>query len=249
MQQEPSTVTPTAREHGRRLHSGHQRRMPTMSVDTIKQTELTPSEREVLAADRERWQHMGGGGHLDDWLAYGTGLMIRRRLAMRMSFVNLPEGKGYARAFRDLMKADGLDTMDKTSISAVLWLHDDAERMNILREIRDAMTPGERSRLNSPISARQRVEKELKARVGGAEGNLRSSPVTIYKQRIAEQDRRIAELEARLSNDGSLFDLRRDSVDAIVAVLTNPSAISESKARKIASGVLAALKALQKPAG
>ena len=27
------------------------------------------------------------------------------------------------------MKADGLDTMDKTSISAVLWLGDDPERM------------------------------------------------------------------------------------------------------------------------
>lgn len=147
-----------------------------MSVDTIKQTELTPSEREVLAADRERWRHMGGGGHLDDWLAYGTGLMIRRRLAMRLSFVNSPEGKGYARAFSELMKADGLDTMDKTSISAVLWLHGDGARMNLLRKIRDAMTPGERSRLNSPISARQRVERELKARAGGAEGNLHQGP-------------------------------------------------------------------------
>lgn len=163
---------------------------PTLSVDTIKQTELTPSEREVLARDRERWLRMSGGGHLDDWLAYGDGLMIRRRLAMRLSYVNSPEGKGYARAFKELMKADGLDTMDKTSISAVLWLHDDAERLNTLREIRESMTPGERSRLNSPISARQRVEKELKARAGGAEGNLRSSPVTIYKQRIAEQDPR-----------------------------------------------------------
>lgn len=224
--------------------------MPILSVDTIKQTELTPSEREVLAADRERWQHMGGGGHLDDWLAYGNGLMIRRRLAMRMSYVNSPEGRGYAQAFKELMKADGLDTMDKTSISAVLWLHDDANRLNMLREIRDAMTPGERSRLNSPISARQRVEKEMKARGGGGEGNLRSSPVTIYKQRIAEQDRKIAELEARANNtDGSLFDLRRDSAEDIVSVITDPSTISEAKAKKIANGILAALKARQKPAG
>ena len=56
-----------------------------MSIEDIKQTELTPSERDVLTADRKRWQHMGGGGHLDDWLAYGNGLMIRRRLAMKMA--------------------------------------------------------------------------------------------------------------------------------------------------------------------
>ena len=50
---------------------------------------------------------------------------------MRMTFVNKPEGKGYAQAFAELMKADGLDTMDKTSISAVLWLGDDPERMRV----------------------------------------------------------------------------------------------------------------------
>ncbi len=93
-------------------------------IDTIKQTDLTVSERQVLDDDRERWRRMGSGAHLDDWLAYGPGLLIRRRLAMRIAYVNRPEGKGYARAFAQLMEHDGLDTMDKTSISAVLWLHD-----------------------------------------------------------------------------------------------------------------------------
>ena len=36
--------------------------------------------------------------------------------------------------------------------------------MSILREMRDTMSVGERARLNSPISARQRIEKVLKAR-------------------------------------------------------------------------------------
>ena len=70
-----------------------------MQVDDIKHKELTPSEYEVLSRDKERWQRMGAGGHLDDWLAYRPGLMIRRRLAMRMAFTNKPEGKGYAQAF------------------------------------------------------------------------------------------------------------------------------------------------------
>lgn len=223
-----------------------------MSIDTIKQTELTASEREVLAADRERWLHMGGGGHLDDWLAYGPGLMIRRRLAMRLAYTNRPEGKRYAQAFGELMRADALDTMDKTSISAVLWFHDDAERLNILREVREAMSPGERSRLNSPISARQRIEKILKARAGDTEERLRVSPVAIYKQQVNEQNREIAHLRERLAaaeNDTSLFDLRRDSAEQIVRVLTDPSVISAHKAKAIANGILAALKKQPKPAG
>src|SRR6476620_7625613 len=129
-----------------------------MQIDTIKQTDLTQSERDVLKEDATRWHKMGAGSHLDDWLAYYPGLAIRRRLAMRMAFTNKPEGKGYVQAFAELMKADGLDTMDRTSISAVLWLGDEPERVRVLRELRDAMTPGQRSRLNSPISARQRVE-------------------------------------------------------------------------------------------
>ena len=69
-----------------------------MTIDTIKQTDLTVSERQVLDDDRERWRRMGSGAHLDDWLAYGPGLLIRRRLAMRIAYVNRPEGKGYARS-------------------------------------------------------------------------------------------------------------------------------------------------------
>jgi len=48
--------------------------MTAMTIDTIKQTDLTVSERQVLDDDRERWRRMGSGAHLDDWLAYGPGL-------------------------------------------------------------------------------------------------------------------------------------------------------------------------------
>ena len=128
-----------------------------MTIDTIKQTDLTVSERQVLDDDRDRWRRMGSGAHLDDWLAYGPGLLIRRRLAMRIAYVNRPEGKGYARAFAKLMEHDGLDTMDKTSISAVLWLHDAPERLSVLREIRETMTVGQRARL--PLWIRRSVRR------------------------------------------------------------------------------------------
>jgi hypothetical protein len=173
---------------------------------------------------------------------------------MRLAHTNKPEGRGYNIEFGRLMLHDGLNWKDgtvKNSMGAVLWLNDDPERLIILREIRESMTPGERARLNSPISARQRVEKVIKARGGGAEETVRFSPVSNLKREIAEKDRAIAHLEERLAaaeaRDGSLFDLKRDSADEIVrAVLAN---VSEYKARTIANGILSSIKGKARPAG
>ena len=193
---------------------------------------------------------MGAGSHLDDWLSYYPGLAIRRRLAMRMAFTNKPEGKGYAQAFAELMKADGLlDPVVKTSFTAVLWLGDDPERMKILRELREAMTPGQRSRLNSPISARQRVEAILQARRHGVEESVKASPVALLKEQIVEQAREIVELKHKLAKheEGSLFDLKHDSADDIASAIVGN--LSAHKAKSLADGILARLKKSQKPAG
>jgi len=220
-----------------------------MELAEIEKTDLAPSDRAILAEDRERWQRMGAGAHLDDWLAYGPGLMIRRCLAMRIAHVNKPEGRRYVMTFADLMKRGGLDTMQKEAVSALLWLHEQPDRMTVLREIRDAMSVGERARLNSPISARQRVAKVLKTRHGTVEPTARTS----LKQQIADRDRMIAQLEARLAVmekrdfDGSLFDLAKDSPENIGKTIV---AHVPSKAPKIRNAIGAALeRRRQKPAG
>jgi hypothetical protein len=178
-------------------------------------------------------------------------LAIRRRLAMKIAFVNKPEGKGYNQAFAELMKADDLHTMDKTSISAVLWIGDDPERIRILRQMREAMTPGQRSRLNSPITARQRVDTILKARQDGpgAEEAVRASPVALLKEQVMEQAREIADLQTKLAKHdaGSLFDLKHDKADDIAVAIVN--SVSEHKAKAIANGIAAWFKTRQKPAG
>jgi hypothetical protein len=218
-----------------------------MQIENILQTDLTQSERAVLNEDTARWGRMGGGGHLDDWLAYQPGLMIRRRLAMRLAFVNRPEGKGYGQAFGQLMKVGNLDHMDKTSISALLWLGDEPERMQMLREMREAMSPGRRSRLNSPISARKVVENALKARQDGTEEGVKLTPVTLLKQQIIDLKRENAELQHKLTKqaDGSLFDWERDKVDDIAGVLAG----KPHKAKSLAAAIEARLKKPPKPAG
>jgi hypothetical protein len=256
-----TSVTPTVVSGRRHHHGNHPQRALTVKIEN-ERTNLTQSEQKVLADDRERWKHMGAGAHLDDWLAYGPGLMLRRRMAMRMAFVNRPEGKGYVQAFAALMEADGLHTMDKTSITAVLWLHDNPEHITILREIRDTMTVGERARLNSPITARQRVEKILKVRKAAAraqtegregepEQTLRTSPMARLKDLNAEQAREIEHLKERLAaaeqRDGSLFDLRRDKIDDIATVIIKNAA--PGRVQGLVRALQRQLKELKTPVG
>jgi hypothetical protein len=214
--------------------------------------QLTQSELGVLAGDRERWGRMGQGAHLDDWLAFGPGLVIRRRIAMRMANTNHPAGKGYILAFAALMQADGLNTMDKTSMTAVLWLHDEPVRLITLREIRDTMKVGERSRLNSPITARQRVAKVLKAREGkGGEETLRSSPMARMKEEVVILRRQVADLQAKLAvadkRDGSLFDIHHDTVDAIASVIV--AKVTPGRAENIIKAIKTELKKKKAPGG
>ena len=169
---------------------------------------------------------------------------------MKLNHVNVPEGRGYAESFGQLMRRHGLDKFDKTTITALLWLDEDPERARILREIRGSMTPGERARLNSPISARQRVEKVLKARAKGTEESQKDSPVTLLKRKVAELERDLAETHAKLTrkDDGSLFDLRGDSADDIAeAILAN---VSPPKVAALAKALNEGLKRKrQRPAG
>jgi hypothetical protein len=220
-----------------------------MQIEDIKRDNLTPSEIEVLKEDTRRWKRMGDGGHLDDWLAYGSGEMIRRRLAMRLANTNRPEGRGYVEALSQLRESDGLGHIDKTSIGAVLWLHDDPERLQVLREMREVMTPGARSRLNSPISARQRVEKVIKARKEGTEDKVKTSPVAMLKEQLLEKDREIARLKHDLAKHdvSSLFDLKHDTAKDIALVIVGN--VGELKAKDIAKRITEQFKQRQKPAG
>ncbi len=186
---------------------------PCCSND-IKQTELTQSERDVLKQDAARWERMGAGSRLDDWLAYYPGLAIRRTLAMRIAHANRPEGKRYAETFRELMQADGLDTSrDKTGHLLVRfcgWAKT-PERMRILRELRDAMNTGTAvaAELTDCGAAERRAV--LKARQGGTEEAVKVSPVALLKNQITEQARQIRHPGGEAGEAGRRFAVRSEA--------------------------------------
>jgi hypothetical protein len=250
MAQHPKTKRRTnplpraARLHDERLKGS----LTMQQLDSIKQDKLSQNERDILAADAERWKRLGSGGHLDDWLAFYPGLRLRRNLGMEIAHTNKPEGRNYVFAFRQLMAADGMDSGDKVW-SHVLWLGDKPEHMIILREVLESMTPGQRSRLNSPIAARQRVEQVLKAREGGAEEKLKTSPLAVMKKALVERDKMIEHLKEQLaaSEQGSLFDLKKDNADSIASVIVGN--VGATKAASISKQITEKLKKRATPAG
>jgi hypothetical protein len=234
-------------------------------MDDLNRSErdLTAGERDVLTEDRRRWEQHGSGSHLDEWLAYGPGLLLRRRLAMRLAYTTRPEGRGYVQAFARIMVRDGLYTegindpekqrAEKTQRkiwSDIIWLHEDGERLNVLREIRDSMSPRQRAQLNSPISARQQVEKLLDARIAGpnAEAKVRTSPVALLKDQLADAKKEIAQLKAKIERLESradhanvYFDLRKDDARQIGETMT--SHMEESKFDRIVKAAKESFKA------
>jgi hypothetical protein len=221
----------------------------TDRIANILQAELTEHDRKILIEDTERSKRLGAGQHLDDHLAFIPGLQIRRRLAMRLAHSNAPIGGRYAEEFSDLMQHGSIVHMNSTSVTALLWLGDDPKRLALLKEIRDGMTPGQRSRLNSPISAKQRVQNALKERTASAGGvEKKESPLAACRAALAARDREIAALKARLERESaSLFDLKLDTAANIAATIVGNT--SSHRAKAIADDIRAKLKQGVKPAG
>jgi len=185
-----------------------------MSTKSALRADLDAEDRKTLAEDRKRMERLRKGSQLDDWLAFGPGLLIRRRLAKNIAGLaetDPAKGRRYSRAFKQQMEQDGLydrttksDVM-KSTFTAVLWFYDDEKleerRMEILEEIRRNMTPGQRARFNSPISAQQRVLDELRTR-GLAVAKKPRAPKPAND--LDQANARIVELEEELKSARSI---------------------------------------------
>jgi hypothetical protein len=85
--------------------------------------------------------------------------------------------------------------------------------------------------------------KHVKELRGGGRDETGGSTHPALKQRLADAQREIATLKAQLSNvqDGSVFDLKRDTPKSIAEVIA--ATVPEAKATTIAEAIKAAIKA------
>jgi hypothetical protein len=215
---------------------------------------LNPDEVTQLHRDAETWRKLGTGAHLDEMLSMGASLLRLKQLVVRR--VNTDRGRHYNMAFSNVAKHHFPD-LPMDWITAIIWLVDPADpvRMETLNAIREAMTPGERARLNAPNTAQQRVRYKLRE-ADEAQAAEAGVPVEKKEKKASltqQQQKEIARLEeenARLKRQaegGSLFDLRHDS--AVTIATTIVGNVTPSKAKLIATAITAALKKRQTPGG
>src|ERR1700686_686555 len=58
---------------------------PHMSTKSALRADLDAEDRKTLAEDRKRMERLGKGSQLEDWLAFGPCLLIRRRPAKNIA--------------------------------------------------------------------------------------------------------------------------------------------------------------------
>jgi hypothetical protein len=149
------------------------------------------------------------------------------------------------------MRHYALDQLDKTSVSAALWLTDPKEK--VTNGILTKMTPSQRSRMVSPISARQRVKAWIAAQfsVGETveEGAKPLSKLKQMEQSLAKALQEKHQLEEQLKrSDVSLFDMPLTPAKEVAPVLA--AHWSENKWREVKKATDALYqRKRQKPAG
>ena len=174
----------------------------------------TDSEARKEALAEEAGERIKSGSHWRDWMFLADGFAVGQAKAMRAAGTNRPYGKAFTRAMGDWLKArPWANGYDKGTRSNLLWC---ADHRNEIEAWRESLAQNERDKLNHPTALKRRYDAAHKV----ADANEAPKKETGREALVRENEdlwTKIKKLEHRLeSGDGSLFDLRRDSIEEIV---------------------------------
>ena len=202
------------------------------------------ARKEKLAEEAE--ERIRRGAHWADWTYVADGFAVGRAKAMRAAGTNQPYGKAYTRAFGDwLAERPWTKHIDTGTRSVLLWVADHRSEVEAWRE---TLAQNERAKLNHPAALKRRYDAAHK--VAHADPNAPKKE-TGREALVRENEdlwTKVKKLEHQVeSGGGSLFDLRRDSIELIVTVIagTVPLGRFESLQRAMTKK-LAALKTADK---
>jgi hypothetical protein len=168
------------------------------------------------------------------WRETGDGANELQTAAMEAAHTNRPVGKGYNAAWKELAAhVPDLRDLHSTTRTHAMWLATEWEAINAWL---DTLTHEQRWRLNHPTAIRRRWDAAHNvAREGTGQGNS-------YKARVSELENENHALREQLkrSDDGSLFNLEKDTGEEIGRVIANT--VGEHKAMKIAQTITATVK-------
>ena len=194
------------------------------------------------AADR-----LKRGQSWDDWLKIGTFLNIGRNKAMLRAGTNEPIGARYIKAFSEWMAVyPWIGDIDKATRIHAMWAVD---HLDELLRLRENMGLTQRLTANHPTTMRRRWEK--------AQKELDKPKVEKKEPKSAALERELEAVAAerdkwkhKAEKDGSLFDLKQDTVKIIAATIaSNMSIYRLRELHKALQAEIDRVKASQKQAG
>jgi hypothetical protein len=206
--------------------------------------DTTDREAEKEAKAAEAAERIKTGTHWSDWMYVADGLVVGRAKAMRHAGTNQPVGAAYNRAFGAWMtERPWARDLDKATRNHCFWC---ADHRSEIEEWRATLAQSERNTMNHPTVMRRRYDAAHK--IAAKEAPKKETPREALVRENENLWTKIKKLEHRVeSGDGSLFDLRRDSVEGIVDTIAGnvPLGRFESLQRAMTKK-LATLKAAEK---
>jgi hypothetical protein len=169
------------------------------------------SERAAVAA----WDNLKKGASWEDWRAICRRLADGRAHAMARAGTNQPIGKTYNKAFSDWMDdRKWAREIDKASRNQALWC---AENEAAIEQWRETIGLSQRLMINHPGTVKRNFERmTLDKDKEKKPGETKTQKIEREMEALAaERDKWKREAE----KDGSLFDLKNDSVTIIVKTI------------------------------
>lgn len=176
--------------------------------------EAARAQEAADAADR-----LKRGQSWDDWIKIGTFLNIGRNKSMLRAGTNEPIGARYIKAFSEWMGSyEWIGDIDKATRTHAMWCID---HLPELVKLRENMGLTQRLTCNHPTTMRRRWEK--------AQKELDKPKTTDKKEpKSAALERELEQVAAerdkwrhKAEKDGSLFDLKQDTVKIIAATIAS----------------------------
>jgi hypothetical protein len=197
------------------------------------------SEKERLAA--EAFDRICKSNHWRDWTYLAAGFELGRMHAMRVARTNEPLGRAYNTAFSNWMDDPARRTwtrgIDQATRNHLLWVADNLPSIEAWRE---TLAANQRDRLNHPTVVKRTYEAAHRAAKAREQGEPVMTPMEALKAALVESQEDAARWKRQAEENGSLFDVRRDTPEQIARALVD--AITPSGAEKIAAAIRAELK-------
>jgi hypothetical protein len=217
-----------------------------MALDEAERAEAEHAAQVDKRAEAA-WELLKRGQDWQSWKVIGEGLHEGRLWSMRKAATNQPVGKTYNRAFSDWLDArKWTREIDRSTRNHAMWCH---ENVAAIEQWRETLATSQRQMINHPSTVKRNYEKTQSEKTI-AKKTERAKQVKIDVDELEKIQGDLAKFKKMAEADGSLFDLKKDSIKIIVATIAaNMSPYRLNELQKELVGELARLKAVKKQAG